>query len=271
MGGRTARVMAARPKTVGFEHGADVRVVALLDRGEIAVAGVVDEDVDARRIFASPPRRPRRCPPACRRRASAPARWRHGRDEVGERGRIARGGGDAVAAPDQDFRQLPPEAGRAAGDEPDGFRVRRSWRLMLPWESPRCGRPPRPRRSPCAPSRSRRVMPSKATLPSGRLSGGLGLSTVAMIASAARTGSPGWLAAVALDLVAAGDRRLDIGLDRGASAPSATGRPSRCGTGPARRSATLIPNGGDLLGERLRQALDREFGGVVVAGCRGSR
>ena len=32
---------------IGLEHGADVGVLALLDRGEIAVAGVVDEDVDA--------------------------------------------------------------------------------------------------------------------------------------------------------------------------------------------------------------------------------
>ena len=46
-------------------------------------------------------------------------------DEIGDLGGIACGRRDPIAAPDQNRRQLAPEAGRAAGDEPDGFVVGR--------------------------------------------------------------------------------------------------------------------------------------------------
>ena len=42
-------------------------------------------------------------------------------DEVGDLGRVARRDDGAIAAREQDFGELAAEAGRAAGDEPDGF------------------------------------------------------------------------------------------------------------------------------------------------------
>ncbi len=45
--GSTARVESREAKHIGLEHRPNVVVVAFLDRREIAVAGVVDKDVDA--------------------------------------------------------------------------------------------------------------------------------------------------------------------------------------------------------------------------------
>ena len=53
--GRTARVMAARPKTLVSNMARMSRVVALLDRREVAVAGVVHEHVDAAELLPSSP------------------------------------------------------------------------------------------------------------------------------------------------------------------------------------------------------------------------
>ena len=47
MSGRTARVTASEAEKIGLEHGADVGVVAFFDGGQVAVAGVVDQHVDA--------------------------------------------------------------------------------------------------------------------------------------------------------------------------------------------------------------------------------
>ena len=47
MPGSTARVISARPKKLASNMRADLGVLALLDRREIAVAGIVDEHVDA--------------------------------------------------------------------------------------------------------------------------------------------------------------------------------------------------------------------------------
>ena len=119
--GSTARSQGREAKHIGLEHRPDVGVVAFLDRREIAIAGVVDEDVDA---------------------AEAPPGGLDGGFDLGllldvefERQRplavvadeivdlrlVARGDHDAIAALEQDLRQLPAEAGRAAGNEPNGF------------------------------------------------------------------------------------------------------------------------------------------------------
>ena len=110
---------------VGLEHGADFFVLALFDRRQIAVAGVVDEDVDAAEFLLRliDDRRDLRRPVDVELQGQRARRVAG--DEIGDLGGIARGRGDPVAAPDQNRRQLPPEAGRAAGDEPDGFVVGR--------------------------------------------------------------------------------------------------------------------------------------------------
>ena len=61
MPGSTALIVRDGAEEVGLEQGSDVGVVALLDRGAVAVAGVVHQDVDA--AEARPrPRGPRRRP-----------------------------------------------------------------------------------------------------------------------------------------------------------------------------------------------------------------
>ena len=139
---------------VGLEHGADVLVFALFDRRQITVAGVVDEHVDAAEFLLCRLDRRRNFGRLVdvelqRQRVGVMAG-----DEVGDLGRIARGGGDAVAAPDQDGREFAPEAGRAAGDEPDGFVVGRlghgdlakgMWGIALLWHASVGARNPRAR------------------------------------------------------------------------------------------------------------------------------
>jgi antitoxin VapB len=103
------------------EHRAHIGVVAFLDGREIAVAGIVDEDVDAAKprfgrldrgldlILLVDVERERK------------AILIMTGDNVFDLGLIARGHDDAVAALKEDDGELPTESGRAAGDEPNRF------------------------------------------------------------------------------------------------------------------------------------------------------
>ena len=106
---------------IGVEHRAHVGVVAFFDSREIAVAGVVDEDVDAAEpsfgrldrsvdlILLVDVERKRK------------AVLGVARDNVVDLGLVARRHDDTVAALEENDGELPTESGRAAGDEPNGF------------------------------------------------------------------------------------------------------------------------------------------------------
>ena len=112
---------AHQAEKVGLEHGADLLVLALLDRGHVAVAGIVHEHVDA---------------------AEGVTRRLHRRRHLGRLGDVqrhglaaaagavlevlhvlglARGGDQTPAAVEHELGEFAPEAGGAAGDEPDGI------------------------------------------------------------------------------------------------------------------------------------------------------
>ena len=106
---------------IGLEHRAYVGVVAFLNRGEIAVASVVDEDIDT--AEASLGRFDRGVDLTLLvdvERERKAILWVAG-DNVLDFGLVARRGDDAVAALEKDERQLATKSGRTAGDEPNGF------------------------------------------------------------------------------------------------------------------------------------------------------
>ena len=100
--GSTARVIGGEAEEIGLEHRAHVGVVAFLNRREIAVASVVDEDIDT--AEASLGRFDRGVDLTLlvdveRERKAIP--WVAG-DNVLDFGLVARRGDDAVAALEED-------------------------------------------------------------------------------------------------------------------------------------------------------------------------
>jgi hypothetical protein len=103
---------------VGLEHGADLVVLTLLYRGQVAVAGIVDEDVNPAKAAL------------CLANRIGDVRWpghvqRGGQDgriagKFIQAGRISGRGDDAVTVPHDRPHQFLTKAGRAAGDKPDG-------------------------------------------------------------------------------------------------------------------------------------------------------
>jgi antitoxin VapB len=106
---------------IGVEHRAHVGVVAFFDGREIAVAGVVDEDVDAAEAGLG---RLDRCVDLIllvnieRERKAILIMTG---DNVFDLRLVARRHDDTTATLEQDDGELPTESGRAAGDEPNGF------------------------------------------------------------------------------------------------------------------------------------------------------
>ena len=109
-------------EVVGVEHRPDLGVLALLDRGHVAVARVVHQDVDGAQ--ALPGLGHRGGDLVADRHVEG---HRHGalgvpRDDVFDGRRVARRHDDAVAPVQRRERDLAPDARGAAGDEPGGGR-----------------------------------------------------------------------------------------------------------------------------------------------------
>jgi hypothetical protein len=115
-------------KHIGLEHRPNVGVVALLDRREIAVAGVVDEDVDPAEPGHGRLDRGVDLILSVHVERKREAILRLAGDNVLDFGLVTRGGDNAIAALEEDDRQLPAKSGRTAGDEPDRFLVCRAFR-----------------------------------------------------------------------------------------------------------------------------------------------
>jgi hypothetical protein len=113
-----------QPPEIDLEHAANFVVVAFLDGGEIADAGIVDEDVDAAKLGLS--RRDARRDLGglghIERQDERVALM--ARRQIGDVLGISRGDDDPVAAIQRIARELAAKAGRAARDEPN--------RLVLP-------------------------------------------------------------------------------------------------------------------------------------------
>ena len=104
---------------IGLELGADRRVLALLDRAHVAVAGVVDQHVDAAEgalgfLDGGGDRVGIGDVELQRDRLAVFAL-----DEIGDRLRIAGGGDEAEAVRQGGAGEFAAQPGRAAGDEPD--------------------------------------------------------------------------------------------------------------------------------------------------------
>ena len=106
---------------IGVEHRAHVGVVAFLDRREIAVAGVVDEDIDAAEASLGRLDRGVDLLLLVDVEREREAVLVVARDNVVDLRLVARRHDDAIAALEQDDGEFPTESGRAAGDEPNGF------------------------------------------------------------------------------------------------------------------------------------------------------
>jgi antitoxin VapB len=108
---------------IGVEHRAHVGVVAFFDGREIAVAGIVDEDVDAAEPSFGRLDRGLDLILFVDVELKREAGLVMARDNVFDLGLVARRHDDAVAALKEDDGELPTESGRTAGDEPNGFRL----------------------------------------------------------------------------------------------------------------------------------------------------
>ena len=121
-------------KEIGLEHGAHVGVVAFLDRGEIAVAGVIDEDVDAAEASLGGFDRGVDLILLVDVESEHEAVLLVPGDNVGDLRLVARRGDDAIAALEKDDCKLTAEPSRAAGDEPDRFGMGVRHHSLARWE-----------------------------------------------------------------------------------------------------------------------------------------
>jgi hypothetical protein len=104
-----------------LHHVAEVVGLDLLDRADGAVAGVVDEHVEAAEAVERRGHRGGDLPAVGHVERHGMDAVGRGGDEVGERPGAPRRGDDAVAAGERGLHELAAEAGVAAGDEPDAI------------------------------------------------------------------------------------------------------------------------------------------------------